>query len=82
MTIMARLCLVLYMGRIDGDTTSLLLGSLVDRGIVSELGASMSRENFGNSGRQCCLPMVNMTLCDISAIFLNRRVATYRWFQY
>lgn len=60
-TVMPVVGLVLDVGRVDGDTTGTLFGSLVDVAVVGELSASSLCENLCNGGSQCGLAMINMT---------------------
>lgn len=53
--------LVLDVSRVDSDTTSLLLGGLVNLVVVGELGSTALGENLGNGGGQRRLTMVNVT---------------------
>jgi hypothetical protein len=48
MAVVAIWSLVLNMGRVDGDTTSLLLRRLIDLCIVDELASSLFSEDFCN----------------------------------
>jgi hypothetical protein len=48
MAVVAILGLVLHMGRVNGDTTSLLLRRLINLCIVDELASSLCSKDFGN----------------------------------
>ena len=61
MTVMPIICLVLYVCRVDSDTTGLLLGSLVNFRVVCELGTSALCENFGDGGGKGGLAMIDVT---------------------
>ena len=47
-TIMPACSLVLYVSGVDGDTAGFLLRSLVDGGVVGELGSSVGRKDLGD----------------------------------
>lgn len=65
MAIMTVRGLVFNMGRVDGDTTSLLFWSFVDLVIVRKLGTPLFCEYFGDSSSQCSLSMINVA-CQLS----------------
>jgi len=44
----------------DGDTSSLLLRSLVDLGVVHELSSTLLREMLGDGGGQSRLSVVDV----------------------
>ena len=52
--------LVLDVCRVDGDTTGLLLGRLVDAGIVGEGCTTLGREDLSDSSRQRRLAVIDM----------------------
>ena len=52
--------LVLDMGRVDGDTASLLLGRLVNAGIVGERSATLGRENLRDGSSESRLSVVDV----------------------
>lgn len=62
MPVVSLITLVLYMCRVNSDTTGLLLWSLVDVCVVGELRSTPLRKDFSDSGGQCGLAVVNMTL--------------------
>ena len=53
--------LILDMGRVDGDTASLLLGSLVNLAVVGEFGGTAHGKDPGNGGGQRRLTVVDVT---------------------
>jgi hypothetical protein len=53
--------LILDVSRVDSDTTSLLLGSLVNLTVVGELGGTALGKDPGNGGGQRRLTVVDMT---------------------
>lgn len=55
--------LVLDVGRVDGDTASLLLGRLVNAGVVGERCSTLGRQNLRNGGSERRLSVVNVTYC-------------------
>ena len=57
--------LVLDVCRVNGNTTSALLGRLVDVSVVGELRASLLCEDFGDSRSQSGLSMVDMSCTPI-----------------
>lgn len=61
MSVMSVLRLVLDVGGVDGNTTGLFLGCLVNLGVVSELGTSSLCQHFGNGGRKSGLPVIDMS---------------------
>lgn len=60
---MPRVGLVLDVRRIDRDTALLLLGSLVDLGVVDELAAALLCKDFRDGGGKSCLSVVDMPNC-------------------
>lgn len=52
--------LVLDMGSRDGDSSSLLLRSLVDLGVVNELSSRLGREVLGDSGGEGGLSVIDV----------------------
>ena len=74
--------LVLDVSRVDGDTTRLFLGSLVDLVVVGELGGTLGREDLGDSSGQGGLSMINMAWRDaLERGVLEGDSKTYRWCQ-
>ncbi len=61
MRVVTVLRLILNMRRVDRDPTLLLLRSLVDLGVIREIGTTAFRKHLRNRCRQRRLPMVNMT---------------------
>lgn len=61
--IMPRFGFVLYVRRVNCDSTRLLLGGLVDLSVVSKLGATTLGEDFCDGGGECRLAVVDMA-CD------------------
>ena len=61
MTVMPFVRLILYMSRVDGDTTGLFFGSFVNLRVVGELRTTLLRENFGDGCGQSCLSVVDVT---------------------
>ena len=64
MSVMASGCFVFDMRRVDGDSTGLFFGGLVDLVVVGKFGAAKGRENFGDGSSQCRLSVVNMAWWD------------------
>ena len=65
-SIVALLCLVLYVSGVDGDTTLLLLRSIVDlieRLYLVGVTRDSLGENLGDCGSQSRLTVVNMANC-------------------
>ena len=60
MTVVPLVTLILDVRRVDSDTTGLLLGRLVDAGIVGERSTTLRGENLGNGSSKCCLSVVNV----------------------
>ena len=52
---------VLNVSGIDRDTTSLLFRSLIDAGVIHEIGVALQSQNLGDSGSQSGLAVVNVT---------------------
>ena len=52
---------VLNVSGVDRDTTSLLLGSLVDAGVIHEVGVALQSQVLGDGGSQSGLAVVNVT---------------------
>lgn len=67
MTVMTGCGLVLNVSGVDGDTTGLLFGGLVDLAVVGELGTTIGRQDLGDSSSQCSLSMINMACGSGSA---------------
>ena len=61
MGVMALVGLVLNMGGIDGDAALALLRSLIDVGIVNELGVALEAKHLGDSSSKRGLAVVNVT---------------------
>lgn len=80
--------LVLYVSRVDGDTTGLLFGGLVDLGVVGELGTTLGRQDLGDSGGQRRLTVIDVTYkgrcVKLDNVFVAKRVTqrTYQWCRY
>ena len=53
--------LILNVSGVDGDTTLSLFGSLVDAGIILELGLALQSQVLGDGSGQGGLAMVNVT---------------------
>jgi hypothetical protein len=60
MPVMASGCLVFHVRRVDGNSTGLFFGGLVDLVVVGKFGAAKARKNFGDGSSQCGLSVVNM----------------------
>ena len=69
MAIVALVTLVLDVGRVNGDTASLLLRSLVDFRVVGEASGALLRENLRDSCRQRGLAMVDVTCTSTRPLF-------------
>jgi len=54
------LCLILDGGGVDGDAPGLLLGGLVDGGVVDVLGLPLEAEVLGDGGGEGGLAVVDM----------------------
>ena len=52
---------VLNVSGVDRDTTSLLLGSLVDAGVIHEVGVALQSQSLGDGSGQSGLAVVNVT---------------------
>ena len=52
--------LVLNVSGVDRDTTSTLLGSLIDVGVIHEVCVTLQGQNLGDGGSQSGLAMVNV----------------------
>src|SRR5699024_8881065 len=52
---------ILDVSGVDRDATSLLFGSLVDAGVIHEVGVALQRQNFGDRSSQSGLAVVNVT---------------------
>ena len=68
-------CLIFYVGGVNGDTASLLLRSLIDRGIIGKGGPTRVSKDFGDGRCQCCLSVINMTYRTRSVSVLGIREA-------
>ena len=53
--------LVLDVGRVNGDTTSLFLRSLVNFGVAGELGTTFAGKDLGDRSSQCSFTMIDVT---------------------
>jgi len=60
MPVMASGCFVFDVRRVDGNSTGLFFGGLVNLVVVGKFGTAKARENFGNGSSQCSLSVVNM----------------------
>ena len=60
-SVVTSLSLILDVSRVDRDTTSALLGSLIDVGIVHELCVALQSQVLGDSSGQSGLAVVNVT---------------------
>ena len=52
--------LILHVSGVDGDTTLALLGSLIDVGVVGELGVALHGQHLGDGSGQSGLAVVNV----------------------
>ena len=68
------------MGRVDGDTTRLFLGSLVDLSVVGELCRALVRKHFGDGGSKGCFSVVDMT-CGRVKTRRGGEKDVYQWFR-
>ena len=59
--IMSRICLILYVGRVDRNTTRFFLWSFVDFGVICEFCSSDVREDLGDGSRQRGLAVIDMS---------------------
>jgi len=57
---------------VDGDTSSLLLGRLVNIGVVLELGTAFIGEMLGDSCSERSLSMIDMSDCS----YIQMRLVT------
>jgi hypothetical protein len=60
-TVVPCVSFVLNMRRVDCDSTGLLLRSTVDLRVVGELGGTLFRKDFRDSGGKSSLAMINVT---------------------
>lgn len=60
MPVMTSGCFIFDVRRVDGNSTGLFLGSLVNLVVVGEFGAAKARENFSDGSSQCRFSVVNM----------------------
>ena len=61
-TVMTRVGFVLDVSRVDSDTARFFFGSLVNFGVIRELGAARIGENLGNGSGQSSLAVVDVSL--------------------
>ena len=61
---MTSLGLVLDVGRVNGDTASLLFRGLVNLVVVGELGTASLGKDLGNGGGQCSLSMIDVSCSE------------------
>lgn len=80
MAVMSRFRLILDMSRVDGNTTGFLFWRLINLVIISEFRTASLSQNFGDSGSQSCLSMVDVTFPRYQKKQMTRRM-TYRWSQ-
>ena len=52
---------VLNVSGVDRDATSLLFGSLVDAGVIHEIGVALQSQGLGDGSGQSGLAVVNVT---------------------
>lgn len=68
-SIVAGFCLVLYMSRLDGDTTRLLFRGLVDIFVLHDVGVSLLLvENLSDRSGQRGLAVINVTVIVSSVV--------------
>jgi hypothetical protein len=60
-SIVTMIGLILNVSGVDGDTTLLLLGSLIDAGVIGVISITEQRQVLGDSGGQGGLAVVNVT---------------------
>ena len=78
-TVVTRVGFVLDVSRVDSDTARFFFGSLVNFGVIRELGAARIGENLGNGSGQSSLAVVDVSLIAGSSAIVKKvkTVITY-----